>query len=145
MKSGLISWLVCISSVCLTITIVLGCSSRKYVGMDATDCARELNSFLCEEFKREYDGDFDSIKYDIRFFVGLYLQENGNVDSIKVLISNLNSFNINEDRIVNKLRKKKYTCAAYVFYRSEIKPWRITYRFSPKWILINKKSAHLTE
>ena len=132
MKSGLISWLVCISSVCLTITIVLGCSSRKYVGMNTADCTRELNSFLCEEFKREYDGDFDSIKYDIRFFVGLYLQENGNVDSIKVLISNLNSFNINEDRIVNKLLKKKYTCWAYVYYRSEIKPWRITYPFSPK-------------
>ena len=113
--------------------------------MDAADCARELNSFLCEEFKSEYDGDFDSIKYDIRFIVGLYLQKNGNVDSIKVLVSNPNSFNINEDRIVNKLRKKKYTCAAYVYYRSEIKPSRITYRFSPKWILINKKSAHLTE
>ena len=100
--------------------------------MNTADCTRELNSFLCEEFKREYDGDFDSIKYDIRFFVGLYLQENGNVDSIKVLISNLNSFNINEDRIVNKLLKKKYTCWAYVYYRSEIKPWRITYPFSPK-------------
>lgn len=100
--------------------------------MNAADCTRELNSFLCEEFKREYDGDFDSIKYDIRFFVALYLQENGNVDSIEVLLSNLNSFNINEDRIVNKLRKKKYTCVAYVFYRSEIKPERITYPFSPK-------------
>ena len=63
MKSGLISWFVCISSVCLTITIVLGCSSRKYVGMNTADCTRELNSFLCEEFKNEYDGDFDSIKY----------------------------------------------------------------------------------
>ena len=132
MKGGLISWFVCISSVCLTITIVLGCSSRKYVGMDTIDCTRELNSFLCEEFKNEYDGDFDSIKYDIRFIVGLYLQENGNADSIKVLVSNLNSFNINEDRIVNKLLKKKYTCWAYVYYRSEIKPWRITYPFSPK-------------
>ena len=138
MKNSLIGLFVYTASVCLTITIVLGCSSRKYVGMDAADCARELNSFLCEEFKSEYDGDFDSIKYDIRFIVGLDLQENGNVDSIKVLVSNLNSFNINEDRIVNKLRKKKYTCAAYVFYRSEIKPSRITYRFSPKWILINK-------
>ncbi len=100
--------------------------------MNTADCTRELNSFLCEEFKSEYDGDFDSIKYDIRFIVGLYLQENGNVDSIEVLLSNLNSFNINEDRIVNKLRKKKYTCVAYVFYRSEIKPERITYPFSPK-------------
>lgn len=132
MKNSLIGLFVYTASVCLTITIVLGCSSRKYVGMNTADCTRELNSFLCEEFKSEYDGDFDSIKYDIRFFVALYLQENGNVDSIKVLISNLNSFNINEDRIVNKLRKKKYTCVAYVFYRSEIKPSRIIYPFSPK-------------
>jgi len=50
--------------------------------------------------------DYDLIKEDIKIIMKFYIQENGRVDSIVVLKSNLYEKGIDESLVISNLEKK---------------------------------------
>jgi len=73
--------------------------------MNDADCLRKINTLIANELDKNHV-DYDLIKEDIKIIMKFYIQENGRVDSIVVLKSNLYEKGIDESLVISNLEKK---------------------------------------
>jgi len=102
--------------------------------MNDVDCARKVNTIVSKELKKEFNGDYDSIKKDIKIMMKFYIKENGKADSIVFVKSNLREKGINEKLIINSLMKQSYRCIREVYYTHKPYPDDVTIIFNPELI-----------
>ncbi|NLV39448.1 MAG: hypothetical protein GXY66_09625 [Bacteroidales bacterium] len=106
-----------------------GCASGRT--MNDADCLRKINTLIANELDKNHV-DYDLIKEDIKIIMKFYIQENGRVDSIVVLKSNLYEKGIDESLVISNLEKKRYKCLREVYYGQKPEPDYITIIFNPK-------------
>ncbi len=114
--------------------ILNGCKSNK-LPINSIDCAREINTEVEGKFKSILGNKYESIKYDLELIAGLYLSENGKVDSVTIYKSNLSDFGIRKQALKEYLLNIKYKCFWDVYYKKqELKPTSVQYIFNPKLV-----------
>ncbi len=124
--------------VLLYLLFVLNACKSNTLPINSADCAREINTEFEEKFKSIFSDKYESIKYDLELIVGLYLSENGKVDSVVIYKSNLSDFDVQEQLLKEYLLSVKYKCFWNVYYKKqELKPTKMIHVFNPKLIIGN--------
>jgi hypothetical protein len=100
--------------------------------MNDVDCLKKVNTIVSKELKKEFDGDYDLIKKDIKIMMKFYIKENGKADSIVFVKSNLEEKGINEELIINSLMEQDYGCIREIYYAHKPNPDEVTIIFNPE-------------
>ena len=90
------------------------------------DCLRKVNTIVSEELRKEFKGDYDSVKKDIKIMMKFYVNKNGKADSIVFSRSNLKEKDISEKEIISGLMKQSYKCIREVYYSHKPNPDYVT-------------------
>lgn len=109
-------------------------SCRGFQAMNDVVCARKINTIVSKELRKNFDGDYDSIKKDIKIMMKFYINENGKADSIVFVKSNLGEKGINEELVINSLMKKRFGCIREVYYSNKNKPDAVTIIFNTELV-----------
>lgn len=95
------------------------------------DCLRKVNTIVSEELRKEFEGDYDSVKKDIKIMMKFYVNKNGKADSIVFVRSNLKEKGISEKEIIRGLMKQSYKCIREVYYSRKPNPDDVTIIYNP--------------
>lgn len=95
------------------------------------DCLRKVNTIVSEELRKEFKGDYDSVKKDIKIMMKFYVNKNGKADSIVFARSNLKEKDISEKEIISGLMKQSYKCICEVYYSHKPNPDYVTIIYNP--------------
>jgi hypothetical protein len=98
-------------------------------------CLNEYNSYLEKVIKKEVC-KYESIADSLKFIIQVELNSNGEFSDIKILKSNLKDFSISENKVLNKLKKKKIRCLYDVYYSENLNPTSLVLIFNNKFIKV---------
>ena len=117
---------------CLSLFVLLNCCTSSQMIMDDVTCFKIINTEVSKGIKKEFGTEYGTIKEDIKLIMEFYIRENGGVDSIIFVKSNLFKLGVDENLIIDKLMKKRYKCIWDIYYTKELKPDNVVVIFNSK-------------
>lgn len=93
------------------------------------NCLKDYNTFIKKKIKQQ-NCKYNSIQDSLKFIIKFEINENGNFISIEIVKSNFKKYNIDEEKVLKKLKKYKIPCLYNTYYSEKEKPDKVILVFN---------------